>query len=180
MELLGEHARTSLFGNAALKPTPVAGAAFMRGSFAVRKDFSVDQLPPGVNPSRSTAWAFDLNIVFPALILAVSEGSYFTHQFWPVAVDRTIWTATQYFPRARTPGQRFSQEYGHVIFRDVVLEDGRILEETQSVIGSGAKSTFMLHDEELLVRHSQDAIMRRTHGHGAHAKTSRNEQGGAA
>ena len=179
MELMGEHARTSLFGNAAMKPTPVAGAAFMRGSFAVRKDFGLEHLPPGVNPARSDAWAFDLNILFPALILAVSEGSYFTHQFWPIAVDRTIWTATQYFPKARTPGQRFSQEYGHILFRDVVLEDGRVLEETQAVIGSGAKSTFMLHDEELLVRHSQAIIMQMTHGNVGRRKPARRSQGGA-
>ena len=36
-----------------------------------------------------------------------------------------MWTTTQYFPKAKSPAQRFSQEYGNVIFRDIILEDGR-------------------------------------------------------
>ena len=92
----------------------------------------------------------------------MAESSYFTHEFWPVAVDRTIWKSTQYFPKARTAGQRFSQEYGHVLFRDVILEDGRILEETQAMLGSGAKQSFVLHDEELLIRHSHHEVAQRT------------------
>ena len=164
MELLDQHARVSLFGNAEFQPTPVAATAFRHGSFAVRNEYSDSSLPAGVNPTRHPAWAFDLNVVFPALILAVSEGSYFTHQFWPVAVDRTIWKSTQYFPKARTAGQRFSQEYGHVLFRGVILEDGNVLEATQSVLASGAKKTFVLHDEELLVRHSHHIVERMTRG----------------
>jgi phenylpropionate dioxygenase-like ring-hydroxylating dioxygenase large terminal subunit len=160
MELRDRHARISLFGNAGLQPTPVQAAAFRHGSFAVRSNFSEARLPAGVNPTRAEAWAFDLNILFPCLILAVSERSYFTHQFWPVAPDRTIWKSTQYFPRAETAGQRFSQEYGHVIFRDVILEDGKILEQTQSMLESGAKQSFVLHDEEMLVRHSHHVIER--------------------
>lgn len=161
MELLGPHARVSLFGNAGLQPTPVAAQAFRHGSFAVRSDYSDCRLPPGVNPTRSSAWSFDLNVIFPAFIVSVSESSYFTHEFWPVTVDRTIWKSTQYFPKAVTAGQRFSQEYGHVLFRDVILEDGRILEETQSVLASGAKQTFPLHDEELLIRHSHHVVAQR-------------------
>jgi hypothetical protein len=45
-----------------------------------------------------------------------------------------------------------------VIFRDIILEDGRTLEETQSVLASGAKKEFYLHDEEILVRHSHHVI----------------------
>lgn len=75
-----------------------------------------------------------------------------------MAVDRTLWQSTQYFPKAKTPGQRFSQEYGHVLFRDIILEDGRTFEETQSVLSSRAKKAFFLHDEELLVRHSHYVV----------------------
>jgi hypothetical protein len=45
-----------------------------------------------------------------------------------------------------------------VIFRDVILEDGRTFEETQSVLSSGAKKEFYLHDEEILVRHSHHVV----------------------
>lgn len=178
MELLGPHARVSLFGNAGLQPTPVAGQAFRHGSFAVRSDYSEARLPAGVNPTRSAEWSFDLNVIFPAFIVSVSESSYFTHEFWPVAVDRTIWKSTQYFPKATTAGQRFSQEYGHVLFRDVILEDGRILEETQAVMGSGAKQSFVLHDEELLIRHSHHEVSRRISAAALepHGRATRKEQ----
>lgn len=86
------------------------------------------------------------------------------HNFWPVDIDRTIWQATQYFPKARTAGQRFNEEYGHVLLRDVILEDGRTFEEIQSMLSSGAKEKFYLQDEEILVRHSHDAVHRMIEG----------------
>ena len=158
VHLYPRHGSMSLYGNAELKPTPVAGLAFRYGAFVIRKDFSDARLPPAVNPTHSKEWTLDLNVIFPAFFVDVSEGSYFTHQFMPLAVDRTIWTSTQYFPKATTPSQRFSQEYGNVIFRDVILEDGRTFEETQSVLSSGAKKEFYLHDEEILVRHSHHVV----------------------
>ena len=158
VQLYPRHGSMSLYGNAELKPTPVAELAFRHGAFVIRKDFSEARLPPAVNPTRSKEWTLDLNVIFPAFFVDVSEGSYFTHQFMPLAVDRTIWTSTQYFPKATTPAQRFSQEYGNVIFRDVILEDGRTFEETQSVLSSGAKKEIYLHDEEILVRHSHHVV----------------------
>ena len=48
--------------------------------------------------------------------------------------------------------ERFSQEYGRVMFRDIMNEDGRQIEETQSMLKSGAKKSFILKDEELFIR----------------------------
>ena len=164
MKLFPRHGRASLYGSADYRPSPVATLAGRHGEIVIRKDFSTDGLPPGVNPLRSTAWSLDLNVIFPAFFVDVSQGSYFTHQFIPLGVDRTRWTSTQYFPRATTAGQRFSQEYGNVIFRDIILEDGRTFEETQSVLSSGAKQDFYLHDEEILIRHSHHVIDRMLNG----------------
>ena len=38
------------------------------------------------------------------------------------------------------------------MFRDIMNEDGRQIEETQSMLKSGAKKTFVLKDEELFIR----------------------------
>ena len=152
------HGSASAFGNTDVEPTPVASLAFRHGTFLIRKDFDMNALPAGVNPLRHKDWTLDLNVIFPCFFVDVSEGSYFTHNFWPIAVDRTIWHSTQYFPRARTVGQRFMQEYGHVLFRDIILEDGRTLEETQRMLDSGAKKEFHLQDEEILVRHSHRVV----------------------
>lgn len=160
VRLYPRHGFMSIYGNPGIKPTPVADLAFQHGAIIIRKDFSESRLPPSVNPTRSKEWTLDLNVIFPAFFVDVSEGSYFTHQFMPLAVDRTVWTSTQYFPKAKSPAQRFSQEYGNVIFRDVILEDGRTFEETQSVLSSGAKKSFPLHDEEILVRHGHHVVNR--------------------
>ena len=66
------------------------------------------------------------------------------------------------------------QEYGHVLFRDIILEDGRILEETQSTLRSGAKTEFPLHDQEIFVRHSHNVIEQMIDRQpvDAHAKTN--------
>ena len=152
------HGSASAFGNTDVEPTPVASLAFRHGTFLIRKDFDMNALPAGVNPLRHKDWTLDLNVIFPCFFVDVSEGSYFTHNFWPIAVDRTIWHSTQYFPKAQTVGQRFMQEYGHVLFRDIILEDGRTLEETQRMLDSGAKKEFYLQDEEILVRHSHRVV----------------------
>ena len=156
--LYPRHGSMSLFGSADYKPSPVAKLAAQHGEIVIRSDFSADGLPAGVNPLRSEAWSLDLNVIFPAFFVDVSQGSYFTHQFMPIGVDKTLWTSTQYYTKATTPGRRFSQEYGNVIFRDIIMEDGRTFEETQSMLSSGAKKEFYLHDEEILVRHSHHVI----------------------
>ena len=74
---------------------------------------------------------------------------------WPLAVDRTLWEVRNYFPKAKTAGQRFSQEYSKVIFRDVIMEDSSTMEQTQRVLASGAKTHFVLQDQEILIRHDQ-------------------------
>ncbi|MFT4561804.1 MAG: phenylpropionate dioxygenase-like ring-hydroxylating dioxygenase large terminal subunit [Gammaproteobacteria bacterium] len=158
LRLYPHHGMISLYGNADVKPSPVGSIAFRHGTSLVRQNFDPNAIPAGVNPGRHEDWTLDLNTVFPSFFIDISEGSYFTHNFWPVSVDRTVWHSTQYFPKAQTASQRFTQEYGHVLFRDIILEDGRTLEETHSMLASGAKKEFYVQDEEILVRHSHHVV----------------------
>lgn len=156
--LFPKHVRASLYGNPEHQPAPVEALAYKHGSLIIRNDYSTDHLPPGVNATRSKTWSLDLNVIFPSFFLDVSDGTYFTHHMWPVAVDRTVWEVHVYMPEAKSPAHRFSQEYSKIITRDGLMEDGRTLEETQAMLGSGAKQEFVLQDEELLVRHSHHVI----------------------
>jgi phenylpropionate dioxygenase-like ring-hydroxylating dioxygenase large terminal subunit len=161
VKLCGRHARASLFGNIAHQPSPVQALAYKYGSTlvsAARPGEVSATKPVGVNPTGSRDWAFEMHVFFPSFFVAVAEGNYFTHQFLPLAVDRTLWESTTYYPRARSLAQRFSQETSRVIFRDIMAEDGRQIEETQSVLGSGAKQEFVLKDEEILVRHNLHVV----------------------
>jgi phenylpropionate dioxygenase-like ring-hydroxylating dioxygenase large terminal subunit len=151
--LYPRHRKMAVYGNMEHQPTPVEKMAFQFGSLVIRNDFSLSNLPPGVNPTRDPAWALDLNVIFPNFFVDVSEGTYFTYNMWPLAVDRTLWEVRTYYPQPKTAGQRFSQEYSKVIFRDVIMEDCSTLEQTQSVLASGAKTHFVLQDQEILIRH---------------------------
>lgn len=154
-KLYPRHHTMSVYGNAEHRPTPVEALAYRFGTLLIREEFAPDLLPSGVNPTRHPAWALDLNVVFPNFFVDVSEGSYFTYNMWPLAVDRTLWEVRNYYPQPQSAGQRFSQEYSKTFFRDVLMEDANTLENTQQVLASGAKTHFILQDQEILVRHDQ-------------------------
>lgn len=158
MEIHGYHARASLFGNMGHKPSSVASHAYQHGSTIAGASMvdgetvSPALSPRLVNPTGSADWSFELNVFFPSFFLAVTNGSYFTHQFLPLGAEKTHWFSTTCYPKPTTAAQRFSQEYSRVMFRDIMLEDGRQIEETQAMVKSGAKKEFILKDEELFVR----------------------------
>ena len=174
VRLHGRHGSASAFGNKEIQPTPVAALAFRHGTFLIRDDYETNGHLAGTNPLGHKEWMIDLNVIFPCFFVDVSESSYFTHNFWPISVDRTIWQSTQYFPKAQTAGQRFMQEYGHVLFRDIILEDGRTLEETQSMLSSGAKTEFPLQDQEIFIRHSHHVVAQMINGQPVDAPATTN------
>ena len=158
VQLFPRHGKGSVYGNPDACPSPVAALGIRHGSFLLRRDFEKGALPQGLNPLGRKGWTADLNVIFPGFLSVLSEGSFVTHNLWPLDVGRTLWQATQYFPKAQTVGQRFSQECGHVLVRDVATEDARTLEETQSMLASGAKTNLFLQDDEILIRHSHNVV----------------------
>ena len=154
--VVGHHGRASLFGNVNHKPSPVAAHAYAHGSTIVSAALGNESTPqitaPGVNPTGSPDWSYELHVFYPGFFLAVAQGSYFAHQFLPMGVDKTLWRSMICYPEPKTLAEQFSQEYSRVMFRDIMCEDGRQLEETQAMLKSGAKQHFLLKDEELLIR----------------------------
>jgi phenylpropionate dioxygenase-like ring-hydroxylating dioxygenase large terminal subunit len=150
--LFPRHGRVSLFGDTDWQPTVVESLAQRFGSSLIKHDFSPENLPQGVNPTRDPNWSIDGNILFPNCLIWVSEGTYLQHTLWPLAEDRTLWEIRVYYPKANTLAQRFSREYAKVIFRDLLMEDGSTMERTQSMLASGAKKEIHVQDEELLIR----------------------------
>lgn len=123
----------------------------------LKNDFA-HQPPAGVNPANSPNWVIDINAVFPNFTIDMLDSGYFTYNFWPLAVDRTLWEVRTYFPHPRNAAERFSQEHARVTFRDLIMEDASTMENTQSVIASGAKTYFNFQDEELLLRHDNKVL----------------------
>jgi phenylpropionate dioxygenase-like ring-hydroxylating dioxygenase large terminal subunit len=155
------HRMMSIPGAAGYRPTPVEIIAHRFGSSITNVEEqreAVHSLPPGLNPSRSPEWVFDMIVFFPNFFMFLFNGTFFTYNFWPLAHDRTLWETRVYFPKARNAGQRFSQEYGKCALRDVLREDGNTLETIQGNLASGAKTHFLLQDQEILIRHSHKVV----------------------
>lgn len=158
-KLYKRHRTMSIPGAASIKPTPVEAIAHRFGASITRvSDAPARRLPPGLNPTRSPNWAFDMIIFFPNFFMFLFDGMYFTYHFWPLAVDRTSWETRIYYPKAENAGQRFSQEYAKCALRDTLMEDGNTLEAVQANLASGAKTHFILQDQEILLRHSHKVI----------------------
>lgn len=158
VRLYGPHRSAIVYGNPQHKPSPAAAVAYRFGETVTKRSSTTHQLPPDVNPTRNPEFGFDLDVIFPNLILHVLPGMWFTHQFWPLAVDRTLWEGRAYWAPARTAGERFAQEFNNVVLRTAWLEDTGTMEATHEALSSGVKTHFLLQDQEILIRHAYKVL----------------------
>jgi phenylpropionate dioxygenase-like ring-hydroxylating dioxygenase large terminal subunit len=158
IKLSKKHRFISLYGNPDYQATPIGSAAFRFGKSLMQVESDTSKMLRTMNPTRSPYWSFDLNNIFPNFQLNVVNGAWYCHRFWPLAVDRTIWESRMYFPNPANAGERFFQEYSKVTTRNVLLEDGSLLEKTQAVLASGAKKHWHLQDEEIAIRHFHEVV----------------------
>jgi phenylpropionate dioxygenase-like ring-hydroxylating dioxygenase large terminal subunit len=153
IECWKRHRLISYFGNRERKPTTIEALSWKFGTSVTKREWSPENMPPGVNPARSQNWAFDEYVIFPNFHVLVFFGMCITHSVWPISVDRSIWEARVYLSEPTNAAQCFAREYGRVLLRDAWLEDGSTLEASQVGLASGAISHFVLQDQELCVRH---------------------------
>lgn len=158
VQLFGPHRTTAICLSLSAEPTPVARRAQQLSGASLVAQRGAAMLPPTVNPSRRDDFSFELSVLFPNLLLHVSEGIWFTHQFWPLAHNRTRWEGKYYLPKPTTNGQRWAQEFAQVLQRNAWLEDTATMEDTQTALESGAKSVMHLQDDEVLIRHGYHVI----------------------
>jgi len=149
-------------GAAFQKPTPPAGPiaelSYRLATASIAKPGFRSSLPEAINSTREPDFVFDQTNIFPNFLVDVSEGLYFTHQFWPLSIDRTLWEGIQYFMPPQSAAERFSQEYGQVLQRNAWLEDTGTMEATQIALSSGVKKFFHFQDGEVMLRHSYKTI----------------------
>lgn len=158
VELFGPHRTTAICLSLKNEPTPVAkiANALATGSLVAKRGASM--LPPTVNPDRREDFSFELSVLFPNLLLHVSEGIWFTHQFWPIAHNKTLWEGKYYVRPAKTNSQRWALEHAQCLQRNAWLEDTATMEDTQTALESGAKQWMYLQDDEILIRHGYHAL----------------------
>jgi phenylpropionate dioxygenase-like ring-hydroxylating dioxygenase large terminal subunit len=158
VKLMGPHRTCAVCLTPAASPPPVAMLAngLANGSLAAKRAQSA--LPPTINPDGRKDFAFELSVLFPNTLIHVAEGIWFTHQFWPMAHNRTLWEGRYYVAPPRTNAQRWALEYGMTLQRNAWLEDTATMEATQRAMASGIKPFQHLQDDEILVRHGARVV----------------------
>ena len=155
------HRHSVIYANPDYRPSPVGALAYALGGASVAKrERDLGKLPPGVNPSRSPYWAFAIDGFFPNYNLYVSADNYLSHQFWPISPTRSLWEGRLYFRPAGSAAERFAHEYARSLQLGAWLEDTGTMENTQQVLASGAKTHYILGEQEVLIRHFYQVLNR--------------------
>lgn len=161
--LYGPHSTSALYVPPVegMAPTP-ATAKFgkvLHGSEIHRPH--MEQLPERVNPRKRNDFQFEFPTFFPNFLIHLGAGNgypgmtYFTHQFWPIAHNKTLWEGTNYFRPPTTPGERIAIAHVNALHRNAWLEDTSTMEDTHEALESGVLNDMYLMDEELMIRNTE-------------------------
>jgi phenylpropionate dioxygenase-like ring-hydroxylating dioxygenase large terminal subunit len=158
VRLFGPHrtAAVCLSPSAELRPVQTVADKIAGGYAGAHHQGST--LPKSVNPDGMADFSFELSVIFPNLLLHISEGLWFTHQFWPLAHNRTRWEGKMFYRPPTSNSERWALQCAQLIARNAWLEDTATMEATQTALNSGAKTEMNLQDEEILVRHGYYAL----------------------
>ena len=119
----------------------------------------VGELPSGLNPARHKAWGMDSFHFFPNfMILPWKPNWVLTYHYWPTSYNTHIFEGACYFVPPKNAFERLGQELAVVTFKEYALQDGNTLEATQTMLESGAQTTFPLNDQEVLLRHLHTTV----------------------
>lgn len=158
VKLMGPHRTCAVCLTMKADPSPVAGLAqkLARGSLVGATTKSM--LPATINPDNRADFAFELSVIFPNTLLHVAEGIWFTHQFWPIAHDKTLWEGKYYVRQPTKYSELWALEHAMNLQRNAWLEDTATMEDTHRAMVSGAKTHQHAQDEEVLIRHGQKVL----------------------
>ena len=144
--LYGPHSLWSGNSNRSWRLTPLKISLFLSGNS---------------QPERRTSHVNgDINHfnIFPNMVLTVYHygkmTNVVTYNFWPIAVDRTIWEIRFYFREPATDTRAVKrQEYVKCLIRQTLQEDTAAHESVHAGVASRAKSHIVLQDDEAPIRH---------------------------
>ncbi|QDK35585.1 SRPBCC family protein [Sphingomonas sp. IC081] len=157
----GENHRLSMPAGANPTRGPIDELAAKYGpSIRSYNSGQIVDMPRGVNPTRDKEWAADIYFVFPNFWIALFDGQYQTHNFWPVSVSRMYQRINMYSTEPETAAQAFAVEYARVMSSNVWLEDFSTLEDCQAVAESGVIKQFYFQDQEVLCRRLHETVER--------------------
>src|SRR3954468_5784147 len=116
-------------------------------------DLGLDELPPGLNPSRHPSWGLDSFLFFPNFMVLIWKTNWvLTYHYWPTSYNTHIFEGTCYFVPPKNARERLAQEMAVVTFKEYGLQDSNTLEATQTMLESRVVKEFPLNDQEILLR----------------------------
>ncbi|HTJ93931.1 MAG TPA: SRPBCC family protein [Pararobbsia sp.] len=160
VKLIGDHRCAGVYLRHLEPRLPIAKIAAERASRANTFAPRITALPERVNPSRRDDFSFELGVCFPNLLLQIAEHAWLSHQFWPLAPNRTLWEGRYYVAPARTHSERWTIEQAQCLQRNAWLEDITGVEDTHEAIAAGTQALPLLHDEHPLIRHGYNVLER--------------------
>lgn len=105
---------------------------------------------------------FDFFLVFPNMVILLFKGAAWdfvvTYNFWPLAVDHTIWEIRYYYPPADNAATRLAHEYSICRLRDTLQEDAKAHEAIHAGLRSRAKRELHLQDDEICIRYFHQVV----------------------
>ena len=158
----GIHRHFSAYGNPHYVPAPtskVEKLVYIQETGGVLGGDAADNAKaltahPAINPTKNPNWSADVTWIFPNFNIDYSTGGFWTHEFWPVAYNRTQWTLRIFIPKTASIRHRLQLEHYACRWAEVVLEDVTNCERIQIGLESGAKDHMILQDAEMLIRHN--------------------------
>lgn len=143
-----------------LEPTPVTANLGGRLRISDRHRPHLELLPDNINPAGRQDFQFEFSVFFPNSVIHLCAGNgypgmaFFHHQFWPIAVDKTLWEGTNYFRPPETVSERIAIAHTNALHRNAWLEDTSTMEQTYQALSSGVLDEMVLMDEELMIRNT--------------------------
>jgi|SRR5690554_4429767 len=163
-KLFGPHSTSAVYSKrregAGIEPTPVTAKLGGMLKESPIHGPKLDELPKSINPEKSDDFQFEFPTIFPNLVKHVCAGfsypglSYFTHQFWPMGVGKTVWEGTNYFHKPKNAAEAVAIAHVNALHRNAWLEDTGTMEDTFEAASSGVLDRMPLMTEELMIRNT--------------------------
>lgn len=162
-KIMGPHASSALYsGKMDVMPSTQAFASRLHRS-PVHGPHP-EKIPPNINPTNRDDFQFELSNTFPNFLIHLAAGcgypgmAYFTHQFWPLSHNQTLWEGINYFRPAQNAAETVAQLHVNALHRNGWLEDTATMEDTFVGLASGAIEKIQLMDDEFLIRHATHTL----------------------
>jgi phenylpropionate dioxygenase-like ring-hydroxylating dioxygenase large terminal subunit len=161
IKLFDKHRMFSFYANPDVQPTRLGAIAYARHEKVLKAASAKADAAPGAKPAANFQQlnsTYFIRNIFPNFQLNLVRGSWFRHQFWPIAVDKVLWDVRMYYPTPPNASEAFFQDYSRYTSRDNLSEDGNACERSHRALAGGWIKQWVLQDEEIAVHHFNKVV----------------------